>query len=425
MNRIRIGETFLSYENDLEPALAAYEKETYTNLFKAKAEKDHGNPNLKYKILILKCKFSGEHKNIGNTRETSTFKQGCPHFVTVKQRNRNGITVLEITNMNNVHNHATTPELFTHLPKQRNAVIEQNAAYVNSSLDSRGNYRIIQSRLNADNSNGIVTLRDLYNVKVKNDESKKYDNDLVTSIEEMMKIRDATVKVIVNDTNELEMVFFQDNRMKKYFEMYPDLIMFDGTYKLNDRRMPLVVLLVVDGHGESQIAGLFIVKSENVETFHALFEEFKTENPKHDQVRVIVSDKSFANRNIFANEFPQAHHQLCIFHVKQIFEREITKVKRNISKEQRKDILAILHQMVYASSEDIYMRRYQELTNMQCPDVQTYFDQHWHPLREQWVAHYTNASQNFENNTNNRLENLNHKIKTVVTKYSSLAVSMI
>lgn len=109
---------------------------------------------------------------------------------------------------------------------------------------------------------------------------------------------------------------------------------------------------------------LFIVKSENVETFHALFEEFKTENPKHDQVRVIVSDKSFANRNIFANEFPQAHHQLCIFHVKQIFEREITTVKRNISKEQRKDILAILHQMVYTSSEEIYMRRYQELTNI-------------------------------------------------------------
>lgn len=84
--------------------------------------------------------------------------------------------------------------------------------------------------------------------------------------------------------------------------------------------------------------------------------------------------------------------------------------------------MKILNQMVHATSDDIYMRRYRELTNMRCPGVQAYFDQNWHPLKEQWVAHYTNASPNFENNTNNRLENLNQKIKTVVTKYSSLAV---
>lgn len=423
MERIKIGGTFTSYEDDFEPAFAAFEKENFVNYTKVKSEKNVGNPHLKYKYIQLKCKFYGQHQKVGNARETSTYKQGCPHFVSLHQKIRNEVAVLEITNISNEHNHKTSAELFSHMPKQRIAAIKQNVDYINSSLDARGNYRVIQSRVNAnDETKGVITLRDLYNTKVKISETNKHDNDLVQLVEEMLKIEDSVVKVITNNQNELEMIFFQDYRMKKFFEMYPDLIMFDGTYKLNDRRMPLVVLLVVDGNGESQIAGLFIVKSENIETFHTLFEEFKRENSHHDKVNVIVSDKSFANRNIFASEFPQAHHQLCVFHIYQIFEREITTAKRNISKEQRKRILAILHKMVYAQSVALYEQRYQELQNMQCPGVQRYFDENWHPIQEQWVAHFVNRSQNFENRTNNRLENLNQKIKTVVTKYSSLGV---
>lgn len=66
--------------------------------------------------------------------------------------------------------------------------------------------------------------------------------------------------------------------------------MFDGTYKLNNARMPLVILLIVDGNGESQIAGLTIVKSENEDTFLQFFEEFKKENVRHGDIEVIMSD---------------------------------------------------------------------------------------------------------------------------------------
>lgn len=221
MDRIRVGETFLSYENDLKPALAAYENETNANLVKAKAELDHANPNLKYKYLKLKCKFHGEHKKIGNTRNTSTYKQSCPHFVSVHQKTRNGIAVLEIYDMNIEHNHVTSEDLFKHLPKQRNIALKQNAEYINSSLDSRGNYRIIQSRLNTEDSDGVITLRDLYNAKAKIDGDKKHDNGLVALVEEMVKISDATVRVITNEQNELDMVFFQDTRIKNSLQCIP------------------------------------------------------------------------------------------------------------------------------------------------------------------------------------------------------------
>lgn len=109
----------------------------------------------------------------------------------------------------------------------------------------------------------------------------------------------AAVKVVHNEQNELEGIFFQDSRMKKYFDSFPDLVMFDGTYSLNERRMPLIIILVIDGNGESQIAGFFIVKSENAAILNYLFTEFKKENPKHNDIEVLLTDKSFADRQKF------------------------------------------------------------------------------------------------------------------------------
>lgn len=287
--------------------MEAFEKANFMNHFENKSEKNRENAALNYKYINFKCKFHGEHKKTGDIRNTSTYKRGCQYSLSVQQKKRDGTTVLEITNLENVHNHERSAELFKHMPKPRSAAVREKTEYINSSLDVRGNFRLLQSRINEENeTSGIVTLRDLYNQKAKLHEEKTHDNDLVRLVEEMMKIPDSIVKIIINDQNELDMVYFQDYRMKFFFEMYPDFIMFDGTYKLNDRRMPLVILLVVDGNGESQIAGLFIVKSENERTFQNLFELFKIENEKHTEVEVIVSDKSFANRNIFAAQFPNA-----------------------------------------------------------------------------------------------------------------------
>lgn len=85
----------------------------------------------------------------------------------------------------------------------------------------------------------------------------------------------------------------QDARMKAYFDHYPDLLMFDGTFGLNDRRMVLIILLVVDGNGESQIVGLFLVKSENAAIFKEVFQAFKADNPHRNLV--ITNGLEFGN----------------------------------------------------------------------------------------------------------------------------------
>ena len=54
--------------------------------------------------------------------------------------------------------------------------------------------------------------------------------------------------------------------MRNMFSAYPEIILVDATYKLNDLRLPLFVMMVVDGNGESEIVGLMLTADEQNET---------------------------------------------------------------------------------------------------------------------------------------------------------------
>lgn len=197
--------------------------------------------------------------------------------------------------------------------------------------------------------------------------------------------------------------------MKLFLNAFPELL-FDGIHALNNLRMPLVVMLVFDGNGESQVAGLAVVRSENADSFQKFFAEFKVDNPKHDQIKVIMSDKSCDNRNAFQAAFPNAEHQLCIFHVHRIFDREVTTQKRNLTIQQRADAIRILRRMVYATSQTDYDNLYQSLRNIRSPELMSYFNDNWNNITEKWVGFKVNQHVIYENRTNNRLESSTKKL---------------
>jgi len=58
--------------------------------------------------------------------------------------------------------------------------------------------------------------------------------------------------------------------MKEIFESYPELLMVDATYRLNNLKMPLYVMVVEDGNGGSEIAAIFFVVSEGEETIRQM-----------------------------------------------------------------------------------------------------------------------------------------------------------
>ena len=67
--------------------------------------------------------------------------------------------------------------------------------------------------------------------------------------------------------------------MKQKFDSFPELLLVDATYKLNNLRMPVFLQLVIDGNGESEIVTVFVVASEDGETIASLVTLFKQHNP--------------------------------------------------------------------------------------------------------------------------------------------------
>ena len=81
-------------------------------------------------------------------------------------------------------------------------------------------------------------------------------NSLHSLLHEMRQEEGAVTELVLGQSNELVAIAYQDVKMSRLQSRFPELLLLDATYKLNDIRMPLYVLMVLDGNGESVVVGL-------------------------------------------------------------------------------------------------------------------------------------------------------------------------
>lgn len=91
-----------------------------------------------------------------------------------------------------------------------------------------------------------------------------------------------------------------------------------------------------------------------------------------------------------------------MFHTKQIFNREITCEKMEISREVRDKAKEILNQMVHCKSEEEYMILYEELDALNVSKIMTYFNNNWYNIRKEWTLNDDFVTASLGNTTNNR-----------------------
>lgn len=427
----QVGTTFESL-SDLEDGLNDYSQLELANFFKknncllvpnAKTNITRVDvEKFRYQRLYLKCKYSGEpqvKKTTRHLRQTSSYKSGCKAMITVKYDA--ALRKFKVTALQNDHNHPRSVQIYQCLPKQR-SLRDEEKEFVTEAVKMKANPRLVQSQVK-EKFGKTVILKDIHNVnaRIKMGENKTIDRSVLEEIHADLEKYDGIVADIMlsEETNTLEGIFIQDQRMQNYFERYPEVVIMDATYKLNDRRMPLFVMVIIDGNGESQIGALFLLKSENYLIVKQMLEKFKSLNPAHEKIKTVLSDKSFADRKAYAECFPNAQLQLCIFHVIQAWIREISASKMNISGAEKKEVLQTMQNMLYARTESKYLEAYNQI---QFPCVKDYFDKNWHPLedRKQWATYLTDNMQNYLSRTTNRIESINQKLKTVVTRYGKL-----
>lgn len=85
--------------------------------------------------------------------------------------------------------------------------------------------------------------------------------------------------------------------MKQAFAAYPELLCIDATYKLLELRLPLYIMLVEDGNGQSEIASAFLLLEENEASLLMVADLFKKHNPAWKSVRVLMADKDITEQN--------------------------------------------------------------------------------------------------------------------------------
>ena len=131
-----------------------------------------------------------------------------------------------------------------------------------------------------------------------------------------------------------------------------------------------------------------------------------------------MSDKDITEREIIATEVSSAQLLICLFHCLRSFRREIAINKIGITPEQRELYLTLVQQMEYAQDETAYLDLYKRFNECAPGTVKQYFDEEWHSIRRQWTIGKKFSTGNFLNSTNNRLECINAKLKSVISRHS-------
>lgn len=111
------------------------------------------------------------------------------------------------------------------------------------------------------------------------------ENILEKLLTSMLEVPGAKVRVLKDENEELCCIYYQDERMASIFDEYPELVLYDATYKVNDREMPLFIQSVVDGNGTTEIASLAICKSESRAFIEFVLDCFKELNPNWTKIR--------------------------------------------------------------------------------------------------------------------------------------------
>ncbi|XP_038062975.1 uncharacterized protein LOC119733644 [Patiria miniata] len=303
------------------------------------------------------------------------------------------------------------------MPKQRKLTTDE-ANGTATMLTMKANKKLLQNHIMT-SSMKPVRLKDLHNLASSVQSGSSNFKEL---LQEMRKVKGASIELLTDNSDTVQGIYFQTGEMKKTFAAYPELLLIDATYKLNNLRMPLYVLMSVDGNGDSEVVCLWMLAQEDQESIAFMMDKFKHHNTKAGAVKVVMADKDLTERKVLMDKLPDATIMICLFHTLRSFRREVSTEKLGISVGERQMSLEVLNKMAYAKSESEYDALYQQLCR-DCPrSVVTYFNDNWHNIRSEWVEGFKNMHSNFLNMTNNRLEATNQKLKSVVTRGSNMTV---
>ncbi|XP_031329334.1 protein FAR1-RELATED SEQUENCE 5-like isoform X1 [Photinus pyralis] len=421
------GALFATLEQ-LEQEIKEYEATNYVTLQKrdscllSKAVKKYpraarGNRNLKYYYVEYTCSKGGKRfKSRGKAiRKSSTMYEGCPMKIKFVLAEDGKHLLCKL--LHDQHNHIRNKDAYKHFAKKRKLDSEDQKE-VQQLLKLRANPKDVQNYI-MQKTGKIILSKDIRNIKYVTRLPLK-SNDLEKIVSILSENEGCAVEIAHDQEGNLIGIYYQDFFMKHVFQTFPELLICDATYKLNELNMALYILLAVDGNGQSEIVSTFLMADESKSAIEVMIKTFKYKNEAWVKTVTILTDKDMTERNIFKNEFPHADVLLCLFHTLRTFRREITIERMAIKKETREKCLQVIQKIAYSATLKEYNINYEELQKLDVKNVLKYYDENWHNIKNEWVEGLKSSCFTLNNSTTNRLESINQKIKSGVDRHSSL-----
>jgi len=265
-----------------------------------------------------------------------------------------------------------------------------------------------------------VTARDIQNLRqTLQSHGITEEDDLWNEVQHCATEFGSSIVAVADDNGELMLLFWQSEFMKKVYNSYPSMLFMDGTYKINNRNMPLYCLMIVDGEGKGHVVGYAVVREETAPVLARVLQIFKDNNPQSaDSLSVVVVDKDYAEISAIDVVFDNAHIVLCKMHVLDAFRRAFK--GHNLTAVTRDALRDILQAMVHSKTETAYDTAKEQLSGLSQTFAQ-YFMQHWEPIKHMWAGYIVKTLPHFGFTTNNTVESHNAKIKRVLNHHSKLA----
>ncbi len=442
----RVSNTFFANQvfgtyQDFESTLEEYKRTNHINTKKKDSAKNRfENPDLLQKFPFLRvhivCVHFGQPRvrKEGKRPDQLYSATGCTFELYLAFSKKNHHYVVQ--KFVEAHKgHLATKETFSMHRQNRRLTEAEQKRYVDElCVKMKVPVQKIVEKIFEDTGKVLKT-KDIINCRDRRQvQTRESEIEMTIAVLEEAKKRDpgATVKIVICEAEQQEFgprgkdiikaIFFQSSKMKDLFKKNGSLILTDGTYNLTNIGYILVPIHVVDKHFHTSLVSWALVSNEQACVLQSALEIFRDVNST-EKLRFVVLDKDFAEIRAIREVFPNTSLVLCRWHCLQAVQRKMVQSMGRRNSELNNEILELFKKMVYAPSEEEYMRAWQSLCSVDSREegvreMLMYLDQHWHQNRDCFAYYLLKRKGLFQCYSNNRAEGFNSFVKRFIKKRS-------
>ncbi|CAG8634634.1 9419_t:CDS:2, partial [Dentiscutata heterogama] len=202
------------------------------------------------------------------------------------------------------------------------------------------------------------------------------------------------------------------------FTIARNVLIVDATYKMNRISMPLVVICSIDRFGSTYPLAFALVYFETKNYYSWVMQQLNkalTMLTGNAQVATFITDREIALIIAISEEFPQARHQLCTWH---IFKNIRNKLKKLVNIDE---FIKAIQKLTYDDSLETHHIE-QEIIALwrQFLEAKSYMCEIWMLYKNSWLAPYTKHNINLDLKSSQRVESLHSKLKGIENRITPI-----